>query len=218
MVCLRRLGVCLVLLAGLSYGLPAVAQQPVGQGSYATSQPAGTVGPQDALGRPVVPLVAEGFDQPIQTNDFWSSLLFPFFQDPFSGPLLAHPLSARALSGGLQMGYAPDAALAANDYFFPYSPQLIVGIEGLAASETTVAGYGDWTVTARWEDGANTLEATLGHGLPFVFFERTGGDARIAFESTPTVWLDEGHVLGVTVNGRPYGIFGPSGSEWDGTS
>ncbi|MEL6444397.1 MAG: glycosyl hydrolase [Bacteroidota bacterium] len=214
-----RLISLLFLLVALAALPQAVAQQqPVGQGSYATTQPGGTVGPQNAAGRNVFPLVAEGFDQPVQTNDFWSSLLFPFFENPFSGPLLAHPLSARALSEGLQMGYEPNAVLAATDYFFPYTPQLIVGVEGLAASETAVKGYGDWTVTARWEDGTNTLEATLGHGLPFVFFERTGGDARIAFAGTPTVWLDDGNVLGVTVDGRHYGIFGPTGSDWTGTS
>ncbi|MEM6784743.1 MAG: glycosyl hydrolase [Bacteroidota bacterium] len=213
-----RLAPALALLGALSMSLSAFAQQqPVGQGSYALTQPSGTVGPQDAAGRNVVPLLADGFDQPVQTNDFWSSLLFPFFENRFSGPLLPHPLWARAQSEGLQLGYETNAVLAANDYYIPYRPQLTVGVEGLAASETTVKGYGDWTVTARWEDGTNTLEATLGHGLPFVFFERTGGDARIAFAGTPTVWLDDGNVLGVTVNGCHYGIFGPTGSDWEGT-
>ncbi|MEO1074659.1 MAG: glycoside hydrolase, partial [Bacteroidota bacterium] len=161
---LRLISLLVLLVALVALPQAVAQQQPVGQGSYATTQPGGTVGPQNAAGRNVFPLVADGFDQPIQTNDFWSSLLFPFFENPFSGPLLAHPLSARALSEGLQMGYEPSAVLAANDYFFPYSPQLIVGVEGLAASETRVKGYGDWTVTAQWDDGTNTLEATLGHG------------------------------------------------------
>ncbi|MEM6328492.1 MAG: glycosyl hydrolase [Bacteroidota bacterium] len=213
-----RLASLLSLLVLLAVDPVAVAQQPVGQGSYATTQPGGTVGPQDFEGRNVFPLVADGFDQPIQTNDFWSSLLYPFFGNTHSGRLYAHPLYAQAFNGGLQMGYETNAVLAADDYFFPWSLQLTVGLEGLDAAETTVLAYGDWTVTAQWDDGTNTLEATLGHGLPFVFFERTGGDARIAFESTPTVWLDESNVLGVTIDGRHYGIFGPTGSDWEGTS
>jgi endoglucanase Acf2 len=205
-------GVCVV-------SAPAFAQpQPVGQGSYATERPPGRSIPRDFQDNEIAPLVAAGFDQPVQTSDFWTSLLYPFLGNPYSGRLFAHPLHAQAFSEGLQMGYETNAVLAADDYFFPFSLQLTVGVEGLAASETTVKGYSDWTVTALWDDGTNTLEATLGHGLPFVFFERTGGDARITFAGTPTVWLDDGNVLGVTVGGRHYGIFGPTGSDWQGTN
>ncbi|GAB5521958.1 MAG: hypothetical protein RhofKO_42090 [Rhodothermales bacterium] len=188
--------------------------QQVGQGSYTTMLPAGAVGPQLQSGGSAVPLVSSDFDQPIQTNDFWSSLLFPFFGDPHSSTLYAHPITAKARPNGLQIGYTATPVFAANDYIYPFSPQLTVGVEGLSTGQTVADGYGDWTVTARWDDGTRALEATLGHGLPFVFFDATGGNARITLAASPTIWADEGHMLGITVDGRHYGLFGPSGSDW----
>jgi endoglucanase Acf2 len=217
---LRRSSALLALASAcILAGAPVALSQsvPVGQGSYATTLPPGALGPSNAEGAPVEPLVSADFDQPIQTSDFWSSLLFPFFGDPYSGPLFAHPVNARAVAEGLQIGYTPDPVFAADDYLYPYAPQMSVGLDGLGAERTTVSGYGDWTVTARWDDGPTTLEATLGHGLPFVFFERTGNaDARIVLFTSPTIWADDGNVLGLTVAGRHYGVFGPSGSDWEG--
>ncbi|MEM6645653.1 MAG: glycosyl hydrolase [Bacteroidota bacterium] len=214
---MQRLAHILPLLCALALlvVVPALAQvDQVGQGSYATVLPSGEVGPSLSSGAPAVPLVSADFDQPIQTNDFWSSLLFPFFGDQHSGVLYAHPISAKAVASGLQIGYTATPVFAANDYIYPHRPQLTVGVKGLSTGQAVADGYGDWTVTAQWTDGVRTLNATLGHGQPFVFFEAEGGNARIALSASPTVWLNDGHVLGITVDGRHYGIFGPSGSDW----
>ena len=62
------------------------------------------------------------------------------------------------------------------------------------------------------------MEATLGHGLPFVFFKITGGDAVVASQQTPFIWYRQNEVLGLTIDGKHYGIFAPSGSTWSGSS
>ena len=190
----------------------------VGQGSYTTVRPSGEVGPLNAAGDPVQPKVAAGFAQPVQTNDFWSSLLYPFFGDAFSNILYAHPINARATDRGLEIGTTRTHVFAADDYLYPYRAQLSVGVEGLAASRAVTESYGDWTVTAAWEDGPRALRATLGHGLPYVFFRVEGGQAVLRPAETPTVWHREGSVLGLTIQGVPYGVFAPSGSSWSATS
>ena len=43
-----------------------------------------------ASGQNILPKVSNSFDQRIQTNDWWSSLIFPFFGNPHSGKLIAH--------------------------------------------------------------------------------------------------------------------------------
>lgn len=189
----------------------------VGAGSYSTKLPAGAIGPQKANGQSVLPKIASTFSQPVQTNDFWSSLIYPYFDNPHSNVLYAHPLNVKAVSNGLQLGYTPGHIFAANDYLYPYAPQLTVGVEGMNSPSTLTESYGDWTVTALWEDAAKQMRATLGHGLAFVYFRITGGNARVTFASTPTVWYNSGGVLGITVQGRHYGIFAPSGSEWTGS-
>jgi endoglucanase Acf2 len=189
----------------------------VGKGSYSTTLPAGAIGPQRFDGAPISPKTSTNFTQPIQTNDFWSSLIFPFFGDNYSAPLYAHPLTAKAVNSGLQIGYQNSAVLTGSDYLYPYSADLTVGTIGLNATSTTTDSYSDWVVTAQWKTTGSELYATLGHGLPFIYFQVTEGIAQIDFNGSPTIWYNNNGVLGVTVNGNHYGIFGPSESQWIGT-
>lgn len=208
---------CVLTLLG-SAAVATGQPVPVGQGSYRTGTPPGEVGPQTFTGAPAVPKVSAGFDQPVQTNDFWSSLIYPFFGDPFSNILYAHPVNAKATASGMEIGYTSDPLFVAADYLFPFRPQLTVGVDGMAPTRAVTDSYGDWTVTALWEGGPTSLSATLGHGIPFVFFEMAGGDARISLASSPTVWYDQGGVLGLTVGGQHFGVFAPTGSVWTGST
>lgn len=187
----------------------------VGLGSYSTQLPSGAVGPQYANGASVSPKVSSDFSKPIQTNDFWSSLIYPFYGDPHSNAIYAHPLLFKARNNGLQMGYTPNHVIAGADYLYPFSNQLTVSVSGMNASKTVTQNYGDWTVTALWEDGDKSMKATFGHGLPFAYFEINGGDAQITPNSAITLWYRMGEVLGITVDGRHYGIFAPIGSTWN---
>ena len=54
----------------------------IGKGSYSTALPAAAVGPQNVHGQNISPKVTSDFSKPIQTNDFWSSLIFPFLMTP----------------------------------------------------------------------------------------------------------------------------------------
>ncbi|WP_340106165.1 glycosyl hydrolase [Rhodohalobacter sp. 8-1] len=186
----------------------------VGQGSYSLSLPPGVVGPQRSDGSSASPKISADFDQPIQTNDFWSSLIFPFFGDPYSSVLFAHPINAKATNTGLQIGYTTDHVFAGSDYLYPFSHQLTVGVDGLNVPETLTNSYGDWTVTAEWDGSGRSMEATLGHGLPFIYFRIDGGYAEITPNGSLNVWYQQEEVLGITIDGKHYGIFAPDGSEW----
>lgn len=195
-----------------------LAQVPVGKGSYGTVLPSGTVGPQTSSGAIAVPKISSAFQKPVQTNDFWSSLIYPFYGDAHSNNLYAHPMYFRSKSNGLQIGYTSTPIFPAADYMFPFSQQLTVGITGLNAVKTVTDDYGDWTVTALWDDGTRTMKATLGHGLPFAFFTISGGNASIINTVTPTIWSNQNGVIGMTVDGRHYGIFAPDSSTWTGST
>jgi endoglucanase Acf2 len=190
----------------------------VGLGSYSMSLPSGAVGPQNASGQNISPKVSLTFSQPIQSNDYWSSLIYPFRGDPYSNVLFAHPLNMKAVAGGLQVGYTPNPVFAANDYLYPFTHQLTVGVRGLSATRTVAHHYGDWTVTALWENASASMEATLGHGLPYVFFRVSGGNAVVTSSETPQIWFNQNEVLGITIDGRHYGLFAPNGSTWSGAS
>jgi endoglucanase Acf2 len=208
-----------VIIAVMTSSVTMTAQTvAIGKGSYGTVLPPGTVGPRTSAGAVAVPKVSAAFHQPVQTSDFWSSLIFPYFGNPHSNNMFAHPLNYRAINNGMMIGHTPTPVFAAADYLFPFSQQLTVGVAGLNAPKTVTEEYGDWTVTALWDDGSRTVRATIGHGLPFAFFTITGGNASIASSLNPTIWYNQKGVVGVTVDGRHYGIFGPDSSVWTGTT
>jgi endoglucanase Acf2 len=198
----------------------------VGKGGYLTNLPAGRKLPSDSLGVFVDPQVTPDFSQPVITNEWWSSFLYKRVpnQHGNSGKSYPHPLTIRGAPTGLEMGYASVATkgmdweweYAGGTYEYPHIADMTVGVDGLNVPISKTASYSDWAVTADWTMGAKNLRATMAHGNPYVFFKITGGNARIAFASAPTVWSQEGGILGVTVAGHNYGIFAPTGSEWTG--
>ena len=192
------------------HAAPAIVQ--VGAGSYTTALPAGAKEP------PPVIYKTENVRGPMQTSDWWSSLAWL----KFSEAQYPHPLAMKFSAAGLRV-YCP-ANIAVNK----------VGIFGMMPSggddvtlghtataefpDARVDGFSDWFVTARQTTGAAQLTVSYGHGSPYVFALYDGGDARLVFSATPTVWSGDAKsaVLGLTIKGKHYGLFGPGGSTWSG--
>jgi endoglucanase Acf2 len=198
---------------------PTVPNSAVGKGFYVTQPPDGILVGGNHDHKKIKPKVTPDFQGPPATNDWWSSLIWQYENsEPYSYELFPHPLTLRASAKGLFMGYSDKPTIAPREYMFPYEKDLIVGVDGLSAPETRVAGYSDWSVTAEWSSGQKKLRSTFGHGMPFVYFEKSGGDAvvRVANDKAPnaTVFADNGSALGVTVGGHHYGLFAPTKATW----
>ncbi|MEU8270646.1 glycosyl hydrolase [Sphaerisporangium sp. NPDC049002] len=207
------------LLAGLLATVPvtsaSAATVTVGVGSYTTDLPAGAVGPSNNAGAPVTPKITSAVTAKVPTNDWWSSLAFQRYAgNPYSENMYAHPLAFHAVAGGLEVSYPTSPTISASQYDYTHARDLTLGVTGLNAPSTQVDGWSDWTVTPYWSDGARTLRATIGHGLPFVYATPSGGNAQVSFVATPTIWADRGNVLGATVNGHDYALFAPTGTDW----
>jgi len=192
---------------------------PVGSGSYTTVLPAGANPPQNQAGATAYPAVTENISAPIPTTDWWSSIVFKFQTgNQYSETTIAHPFMMKCHGQGLGLGttFTPVTNPPWFDtYLYPYTEEFVVGVEGLYSPNTLVDDYGDWTVTPKWESGGNSLEATFGHGSPYVYFSKTGGDAKFNFIGPPVVWYNQNGVLGISINGHHYGIFAPTGSTWN---
>ncbi|MFD0319111.1 glycosyl hydrolase [Streptomyces flavalbus] len=197
----------------------AAATVPVGAGSYSDTRPSGTTGPTTNTGTPVTPKVTQAAQgKPVPTNDWWSSLAFQRYGDnPYSTPMYGHPLTYQAVSGGLEVGYPTSPAIVGDgrQYEYAHKRDLTIGLSGLNSPDTKADAWSDWTVTPYWSDGTRTLRTTIGHGMPFVYAQGSGGNAQITTASTPTVFSDQGNVVGITVGGHHYALFGPSGSDWN---
>jgi endoglucanase Acf2 len=198
-----------------------MAEIMIGAGSYNTTLPAGGKAPSNSADSPATPKVTANVTGAVPTNDWWSSLIWQYDPaNPYSNNMYPHPLALRARAGGLGFSYqtTPTITNAApayvQTYRYTYVEDLVLGVVGLNSPDTKVDDYGDWTVTAVWTDAEKTLKATFGHGLPFVYALKSGGDALITFSGAPTLWFNSNGVVGATVNGHHYGIFGPTGSSW----
>ncbi len=84
--------------------------------------------------------------------------------------------------------------------------------------DARVDGFSDWFVSARFASGPRSMTVSYGHGSPFVYALYESGDPRLTFAKTPKIWSGDEHspVLGVSINGKHYGLFGPTGSTWTG--
>ncbi|WP_345576618.1 glycosyl hydrolase [Streptomyces prasinosporus] len=197
----------------------AAATVPTGAGSYSDTRPSGTTGPTNNTGAPVTPKVTQAAKgKPVPTNDWWSSLAFQRYGDnPYSTPMYGHPLTYQAVSGGLEVGYPTSPAVVGEgrQYEYAHKRDLTLGLSGLNSPDAKADAWSDWTVTPYWSDGTRTLRTTIGHGMPFVYAQGTGGDARITTAATPTVFSDQGNVVGITVGGHHYALFAPTGSDWN---
>ncbi|BFU43168.1 glycosyl hydrolase [Krasilnikovia sp. MM14-A1004] len=155
----------------------------------------------------------------LPTNDWWSSLVFKRTECAYSEPLHAHPISFDTYGSGLGFSGNDTAAISGTatgvgEFHYPYVQDIRVGVAGLAAPVVTVDDWSDWTVTPYWSDGSHTLRATIGKGLPFAYFQATGGNAVVTATGTPAVFLNDGATIGFTANGHDYAAYAPTGASW----
>ena len=200
----------------MSLPVPRPGTLVVGSAVVSTELLPGERGPSDCRGQPARPKVTADFKGPPSTNEWWSSLIWQFDDDPYSRPMFPHPLAVKADAGGLAIGYPTEPALGDRDYRFPYASDVHLSVAGLHAPDARVKAYSDWAVTAAWTDGGRSLVTTMGHGLPFVYARASGAEARVEPPdgSSFNVWSEHGEVLGLTVHGHHYGLFAPTGTSW----
>jgi endoglucanase Acf2 len=219
----------LVVVGALCWGGPApAAERParrsepradqaikVGAGSYAKAVPWPARPPQGPIYK------TEAVRAKMPTNDWWSSVAW----EPFSERQYPHPLAVRCVAGGLRVYYPGPRIRADKAAIFGAMPEggdedLVLGCPDLGTFyEARVDGWSDWFVRVAFGPPWKRMLVTYGHGSPFVYaiFEG-GGSATVTFPEPPAVWAGRAReaVLGVTVRGKPYALFGPTGSTWEG--
>lgn len=169
------------VVASITLGSFAGAQDIVesGSASWYGSVPSGLKVPSNENGDPVQPNVTADFQGHASTNDWCSSIFWERqVGNEFGHPMFAHPLAFQAVPDGLLVGRPRAPWFTNDDYsssFGPGNAPMRLSVAGLSNPEFAVARVGDWTVTPRWTDGPRTLEATFGHGLPFVYAIADGG-------------------------------------------
>ncbi|MCR2806619.1 glycosyl hydrolase [Paenibacillus soyae] len=185
---------------------------PLGSGSYSTVLPPGATNPQSTIYK------TGNVTGPMQTNDWWSSLAW----STYSEAQYPHPLAIKNQSDGIRI-YYPGNRITSNSScvcgWINDIHDFTVGHTGSASfPDAKVDGFNDWFVKARYQNGANAMNVTYGHGSPYVYFTFAGGSPKLSFYTPPTVWSGNAStpVLGITMEGAHYGLFGANGSTWSG--
>lgn len=182
----------------------------MGKGSYSVVLPPGAPGVPQKIYR------TSDINGKIPSNKWWSSLAW----EPHSSAQYPHPLAVKSLPSGLQICYPNIFANQTGIYGRlpePSFDDLILGHTGVEIfSDSRVDSFSDWFVTAKFVNGSNYFKVSYGHGSPYIYALYTGGDPKLIFPEKPVIWAGSLNdpVLGISVKGKHYGLFGPSGSSW----
>ena len=190
------------LTASFQQGFSQIVQ--VGSGSYTTVFPG-----VDGAGRNTYPsgspyLSGSALGKPVPTNDWWSALI----KNGQASNLFNYPFTMKTTNQGLIVTYIPFGPI---DDIIPF----VAGVTGMAASNTTVSGFSDWTVTMDWNDGTHHFQATSGIGMPFLYFTKSSGDVAQVTVNSGTVTVSNEMLIVMNVrNGADFAVYAPVGSTW----
>ncbi|MFC4102323.1 glycosyl hydrolase [Paenibacillus xanthanilyticus] len=214
---MKKVSIYLLLVTLLATLLPAQAgafngEVPLGSGSYSTVLPPGATNTQSTIFK------TGNVSGPMPTNDWWSNLAW----DTYSEAQYPHPLAVKNQSDGFRI-YYPGNRITANSScvcgWINDIHDFTVGHTAVATfPDAKVDGFSDWFVKANYQSGSSAMNVSYGHGSPYVYFNFTGGNPKLSFYTPPTVWSGSAStpVLGITMEGAHYGLFGANGSTWSG--
>ena len=184
----------------------------VGSGSYTTLFPG-----KDSAGRNDFPtgspqLSGDAISKPVPTNDWWSKLI----KEDHADNLFNYPLALKTINEGLVVSdIEPISTPNGSSQPFDDALPIIVGVEGLNASRTTVSDYSDWTVSMNWNQSTHDFTATSGIGMPFLYFTKNSSDvAQVNIMEGNVVVDNELLIISNSHQGANYAIYAPSGSTW----
>jgi endoglucanase Acf2 len=213
----RVAALCMALLAGAGTAL-AAPDVTLGLGGYQTT----LKGSAGVL--PVAEFVSgEAAGKAAPTNQWYSSVMF----QRWSQPIHAHPMTYRATEEGFELGLP--AKRFANvggslELSYPHVPAIVVSPTGFKPADARLSKFSDWLAQVSMAASAGeSLKATVLHGSPFSYFELSTGDvrfrlaARDAVISDPTQPGGDPRVAAVTIAGRSYAVFAPTGASWEWT-
>ncbi|RAV99462.1 Ig-like domain-containing protein [Pseudochryseolinea flava] len=208
------------VLLSLSLMFDVVAQvTSVGSGSYTSTFP-GT----DAAGRNTYPTGSPGLSgaaasKPVPTNDWWSN----FVKNSHGGQAFNYPLSYKSVPSGIVVNLTVPPGAGPSEYRQPMGDvnAIVVGVDGLNATQSTAADHTDWTVTMNWNAGGKNFNALMGIGMPFTYFTKGSSDlAKVVVNHNPSGASISGNkiIITNTYNGANFVVFGPAGTVWSGSN
>jgi endoglucanase Acf2 len=206
----------LALLMGMGAAV-SVAAQPVklGAGSYFLAPKGSDKPPPQAPLRTPAMLA-----QAAPTNQWYSALIF----SPKPEALFAHPLTVKATTSGFEMALASKEIVPTErrdvEVHYPHRDAIVFSPVAFEPEPARLAKASDWAIDISMARGADEMLVTVAHASPFSYFRLSRGDVRIRLPA-PAERLDaaaDPRVLALSVKGKTYAVFGPTGVRWEQVS
>jgi endoglucanase Acf2 len=207
----------------------ALAQEPVrvGRGSHA---PAPITDKAQEVERQRIYLARDD-GRPIPSNKWFQNLLLK----QYGTGLWAMPHRVDATPEGIEVFHA--TAFSGDGVRTLAEWPLVVTGRDFKPQDSRICDWGDWTVRFRcFESDSRFMNVTLGEGMPAVWYEFTGVQPLLALggqqgrgsrAKRPAAFFDgsaklatlptTGDALGVSHEGRNFGIFAPDGTRFEQT-
>jgi len=174
---------------------------------------------------PQTVFVTDNMTGPIPSNDWANSVIV----DQYSKALYAHPLTFMATPEGFEIGNPPETT-EPLDYMGETvvrrshigQADLVVKPSTFSPPDARADRVTDWSYRIVMGNGTQSMAATIGHGLPFAYFEFEQAEPRIDLKrgTQMEVVQQDGHALQVRVldpvtgDWNHYGLFAPEGTQW----
>jgi endoglucanase Acf2 len=229
----------LTLLVCSLLSTAALSQQPVavGKGSYASAPPPGQIVDQKTGVDRVAEVeyrrlyLVKDDGRPVPSNKWFQNLVF----QQYGTGLWSMPHKVDATNEGIEIfqptSFSGDGVRAVTEF-----PLVITGRD-FKPVDSRAKNWTDWTVSFRsFESDSRYMDVTLGEGMPAVWCEFTGVQPLIALGGHPgkgsrgknaatffnlagaaATLPVTGDALGISYEGRAYGLFAPDGTKFEQT-
>lgn len=209
-------GCSLALFIGLA-GLAGAAEQSVKQGeaTYFLAPKGSDRGP------PAAPLRTDAMlRSAAQTNQWYSSLIF----NPNPEVIYVQPLTIRATNAGLELALPGKEVMPTErgdtEIHFPHRDPLVISPADFKLGPAKLAKAGDWSIDIAMGNGDDQMLVTVAHGNPYAYIRLSRGDVKVQLPAAAERFNINGdpRVLALSVKGKPYALFGPTGVRWEQVS
>jgi endoglucanase Acf2 len=206
----------LAALLGFSVVAASMAQPvKLGAGTYFLSPKGSDKAPPAADGRTGVMS-----QRAVPTNQWYSTLLF----NPKPEALFVQPITVKTTPAGLELALPSKQVVPTVrrdvEIHYPHKDPIVISPVAFDPGPALLSQASDWAIDIEMGRAADKMTVTVAHGSPYAQIRLSRGDVRLRLPAAGERLDSAGdaRVLALTIQGKTYAAFGPTGVVWQAVS
>ncbi len=211
---LRSIGIVIAMALGVSNGAYSQSVK-IGEASYFLAPKSGEKLPPNAPHR-----TGDALKSAAPTNQWYSTLVF----DATPEAIFAQPLTVKTTKVGFEVAYPSKQVVPTwrrdTEIHYAHQNPLVISPMAFPLQPAKLAKAADWSIDIAMGEGDSALLATVAHGSPFVYFNLSRGDVKVAMpvgSSRIEANMPAHHLL-LAVQEKRYVVYAPQGATWERSS